>query len=359
MDFTKLQCLINCTRCAGVKAHSCSRCAANGTPSLNCHTSGECWKQSLKQGEVTERFKKARASLTPVAFSPPTAQPWSDRCLTCINGDSRPHACGMPRCSNHSCQQHWCKYCHRLQRGSSGHLSAGCPQNPRLRTTVMPGGVTTVMPSPATTGCVFACGYCSPGQKHRCRKCGMLNSHRSIDCPSTSQRVPSAPADSKSTSSAKRSLGDNLRTLPRATSSHGLKGSGVLLVCVEGGSTFIALGRRNCGNSTGKMAAPGGHIDRGESPESAAVRETLEETGIRVSKSDLRLVHEKPQAGGYVSYVVMLGRRQPLNPPSTHAWEWQSGTLKWYNLAEVNTMIARKQVYMPTYYAITSLSRYM
>ena len=48
-------------------------------------------------------------------------------------------------------------------------------------------------------------------------------------------------------------------------------------------SLKVLLIRRGRGADKGKWALPGGHINEGESPESAAHRELLEETGIKVS----------------------------------------------------------------------------
>ena len=49
----------------------------------------------------------------------------------------------------------------------------------------------------------------------------------------------------------------------------------------------ILLIQRGYGEERGKWSLPGGMRDKGESLRSTAVRETLEETGIRMTADDL------------------------------------------------------------------------
>lgn len=60
-------------------------------------------------------------------------------------------------------------------------------------------------------------------------------------------------------------------------------------------------------NRPGQWDSPGGHIDPGETPEQAAVREVMEETGLRIRESDLKFVRKvvKPK-GVYWFYRVDL-----------------------------------------------------
>ena len=53
----------------------------------------------------------------------------------------------------------------------------------------------------------------------------------------------------------------------------------VLCFVVKDGKTLLIRKKRGFG--AGKLIAPGGHIESGETPEETAVREVLEETGIR------------------------------------------------------------------------------
>ncbi|ANJ27519.1 8-oxo-dGTP diphosphatase [Agromyces aureus] len=53
------------------------------------------------------------------------------------------------------------------------------------------------------------------------------------------------------------------------------------------GRTEVLLGRKRHGLGVGRFVGPGGKLEPGESATEAAVREVLEETGIRVAASDL------------------------------------------------------------------------
>ena len=48
------------------------------------------------------------------------------------------------------------------------------------------------------------------------------------------------------------------------------------------GRTEVLLGRKHEGMGTGKVVGPGGHVEPGEDPLAAAVREVKEETGLIV-----------------------------------------------------------------------------
>ncbi len=52
----------------------------------------------------------------------------------------------------------------------------------------------------------------------------------------------------------------------------------------------ILLGHKRVGFGVGKWGGVGGKIESGETPARAAVREVLEETGVRVHEADLRSV---------------------------------------------------------------------
>lgn len=55
----------------------------------------------------------------------------------------------------------------------------------------------------------------------------------------------------------------------------------------ETGEREVLLGLKKKGFGTGKFVGPGGHVEPGETPAEAAVRETHEETGITVELADL------------------------------------------------------------------------
>ncbi|THV43412.1 8-oxo-dGTP diphosphatase [Glycomyces buryatensis] len=60
-----------------------------------------------------------------------------------------------------------------------------------------------------------------------------------------------------------------------------------LLLRETAGSREVLLGRKQYGFGVGKLVAPGGHIEPGETPEQATAREIAEEVGLVVSPSAL------------------------------------------------------------------------
>ena len=83
---------------------------------------------------------------------------------------------------------------------------------------------------------------------------------------------------------------------------------------------------------------PGGHVDRGESPEVAAVRETLEETGLAVSHLDpVELFHVDRHSGprGHthydLRYVVVASPLDPTPP------DGESPDVFWFDFESAQT----------------------
>jgi 8-oxo-dGTP pyrophosphatase MutT (NUDIX family) len=86
----------------------------------------------------------------------------------------------------------------------------------------------------------------------------------------------------------------------------------------------------------GGWMQPGGHIDEGEVPWQAALRETVEETGLPVRHPDTgpELIHldAHPAANSHVHldlrYLLLSGDAEPDPPPG------ESQQVRWFTLAE-------------------------
>ena len=91
-------------------------------------------------------------------------------------------------------------------------------------------------------------------------------------------------------------------------------------VLVKYGEEVLLLKRTN----DGLWAMPGGHVDRDELPINGAIRELLEETGISVSKGDLKLLSRvlNKEYSIYSSYLYETNKRiEPSKLNDEHS-EW-------------------------------------
>jgi 8-oxo-dGTP diphosphatase len=66
----------------------------------------------------------------------------------------------------------------------------------------------------------------------------------------------------------------------------------VYLLRSQGGVLQVLLGRKQTGLGVGKVVAPGGKLEGGETPRQAAVREVGEEVGIAILETDLVQIGE-------------------------------------------------------------------
>ena len=79
--------------------------------------------------------------------------------------------------------------------------------------------------------------------------------------------------------------------------------SGANVIIVDGDKILLLL--RRLGWKTGFWGPPGGHIDPGESPKQAAVREVYEESALRVKEGDLELLAQRTKHSfGMIYYYI-------------------------------------------------------
>ncbi len=101
----------------------------------------------------------------------------------------------------------------------------------------------------------------------------------------------------------------------------------------------ILLVRRNINPSKGKWTFPGGFVDWGETVAGAALRETLEETGLRVDLGGLVGVYSYPEA----PVVIVVYRARVAGgalrlSPETQEFAWLApGEIPWEDLAFPST----------------------
>ena len=101
-------------------------------------------------------------------------------------------------------------------------------------------------------------------------------------------------------------------------------GAGIIII--QDGK--VLLGYRLSQHGHGFWAFPGGHIEFGETPEQAVIRETAEETGLRVDQVQ-KLSYTNDFFENDVQYLTLFfkatswsGHIQNLEPEKCERWEW-------------------------------------
>ncbi|GAA1932638.1 NUDIX domain-containing protein [Microbacterium aoyamense] len=106
--------------------------------------------------------------------------------------------------------------------------------------------------------------------------------------------------------------------------------AGVTAIVVRDGR--ILLGRRS---DNGALTPPTGIVDPGEEPADAAVRETLEETGVRVRAERLAWVHQIPRVtypnGDECDYLGLVFRCEWIEG-DPHPADGELTDVGWYDL---------------------------
>lgn len=91
---------------------------------------------------------------------------------------------------------------------------------------------------------------------------------------------------------------------------------------LERGGKFLLMRRQNTGYEDGNYQQPSGHVEAGEMPKQAVVREAKEEIGVTVKEEDLEFLH--------VSYRMNKERTRHRVDFffRTSVWEGEPGNLE-------------------------------
>lgn len=132
-----------------------------------------------------------------------------------------------------------------------------------------------------------------------------------------------------------------------------------VVVCfIECRRAFLFLKRSDLEEYPGSWCAPGGKVEPGEDPLSAAHRELLEETGLKVQ--DLRFVKKvfvqycSKEAKGYDLYVFHASLNDLITPTLNH----EHTDYRWMEVEEAKTypLISGDPSHLDTYVQLISSS---
>jgi len=108
-------------------------------------------------------------------------------------------------------------------------------------------------------------------------------------------------------------------------------------VFLEKDKKFLIARRCNTGYQDGNYQVPAGHVDEGELPTEAMVREAKEEVGIDVSAADLELVHVsyRPKHDHTADRVDFFFRTRTWRGEIKNMEPEKCDDLKWVGLNEL------------------------
>lgn len=102
-------------------------------------------------------------------------------------------------------------------------------------------------------------------------------------------------------------------------------------IVVQNGTKILLSRRLNTGYMDGLYQLPSGHVEAGEMPGSAAIREAREEVGIVIAPEDLRFLHvlyrkKQDDTGDRVDFFFVAtrwtGEIANPEPQKCGGWEW-------------------------------------
>jgi mutator protein MutT len=128
---------------------------------------------------------------------------------------------------------------------------------------------------------------------------------------------------------------------------------GAVLFVVNAEHNAVLYGVRSIGWNAGKLCAPGGHIDLGETAEQAAIREAREEMGIEVELVDILRTYSAGYEDRWVLNVVFIAKHVsgvpiPADDMSGGQPQWRSTdnlpqpdelAWPWYNQAQKDLVV--------------------
>jgi len=108
-------------------------------------------------------------------------------------------------------------------------------------------------------------------------------------------------------------------------------------IFLEKDGKYLVVRRCNTGYQDGNYQVPAGHVDAGELPTEAMVREAKEEVGIDLSPSDLELVHVsyRPKHDNTDNRVDFFFRARTWGGEVTNMEPHKCDDLRWVGLDEL------------------------
>lgn len=101
-----------------------------------------------------------------------------------------------------------------------------------------------------------------------------------------------------------------------------------VIIILKRDKEYFLFKRKNTGWADGDYTVPSGHVDTGETPQEAAIREAQEEVGVSIQPEDLRLVHTDFVEGKVMNLTFMTdtweGEAQVLETDKAEDGRWFS-----------------------------------